>query len=179
MNKQELKNLLDSHAKWLRGEESGMRADLSGANLSGADLERADLRRANLSGADLSRADLSGANLRHANLSGADLERADLRRANLSGANLSGTDLSGTDLSGADLRRADLRCAMGIMQWQAPQGEKRTCYSVKHADCVMHKLGCFWGDTKDAVSAIRLKYGDDSLYEEFLLMQVKALEIEL
>ena len=87
MDKQELKNILDKHLKWLRGEYGGkradlFRADLSGANLSGANLFRADLFRANLSGADLSRA----------NLSGADLSGADLSRANLSGADLSRAD---------------------------------------------------------------------------------------
>jgi hypothetical protein len=104
--------VLDLHAKWLRGEDGGkklisavgpieIRADLSGADLSGADLRGADLR-----GADLSRANLSGADLSRANLSGADLSRADLSRANLSEADLSGADLSGADLSRADLSEA-------------------------------------------------------------------------
>ena len=47
MDKQELKNILDKHLKWLRGENGGKRA-----NLSGADLSRANLSRADLSGAD-------------------------------------------------------------------------------------------------------------------------------
>jgi uncharacterized protein YjbI with pentapeptide repeats len=128
MDEQELKNILDKHFKWLRGENGGKRAnlsradlsraDLSGANLSRAnlsraDLSRADLSRADLSGADLSRADLSGAdlfgaNLSRADLSGADLSGANLSRANLFGANLSRADLSRADLSGADLSGADL-----------------------------------------------------------------------
>ena len=87
MDKQELKNILDKHLKWLRGEYGGKRADLF----------RADLFRADLSGANL-----SGANLFRANLSGANLFRADLSGANLSGADLSGADLSGANLSGAD-----------------------------------------------------------------------------
>ena len=122
MDKQELKNILDKHLKWLRGENGGKRADLSGADLSRADLSRADLFGANLSGADLSRADLFGANLFGAdlfganllganlfgaNLFGANLSRADLFGADLSGANLSGADLSEADLSGANLSRAD------------------------------------------------------------------------
>ena len=37
MDKQELKNILDKHLKWLRGENGGKRADLSRANLFGAD----------------------------------------------------------------------------------------------------------------------------------------------
>ena len=118
MDKQELKNILDKHLKWLRGENGGKRADLSGANLSGANLSRADLFGANLFGADLfganlfgadlSRADLFGANLSRADLSGANLSRADLFGANLFGADLFGADLSGANLSGADLSEADL-----------------------------------------------------------------------
>ena len=112
MDKQELKNILDKHLKWLRGENGGKRADLSGADLSRADLSRADLSRAdlsraNLSGADLSEADLSGANLFGANLFGANLFGANLSRADLFGADLSGANLSGADLSEADLSGAD------------------------------------------------------------------------
>ena len=108
MDKQKLKNILDKHLKWLRGENGGKRADLSGADLSGADLSGADLSWANLSGADLSGADLSRANLSRANLSGANLSGADLSWANLPGADLSRANLSGADLSGADLSRANL-----------------------------------------------------------------------
>ena len=108
MDKQELKNILDKHLKWIRGENGGKRANLSRADLFGANLSGADLSRADLSGANLSRADLFGANLSGADLSGADLSGADLSRANLSGADLSGADLSRADLSGANLSRADL-----------------------------------------------------------------------
>ena len=54
-----IKDILDKHAAWLRGEPEGVKADLTGANLS----------KANLTGADLSKADLSEANLSWANLS--------------------------------------------------------------------------------------------------------------
>ena len=79
-----LKIVLERHRKWVRNEDGGEKANLSGANLSGA-----YLRDANLSGANL-----SGANLRDAYLSG----------ANLSGAYLSGANLRGAYLSGANLR---------------------------------------------------------------------------
>ena len=88
MKANELKKILELHAKWLNGEEGGKRADLSGADLSDADLIRADLSDADLSGADLIRADLSDADLRWAKLSGANL-----RWANLSGADLGKADL--------------------------------------------------------------------------------------
>ena len=66
-----LKEVLEAHLKWIRGESDGKRADLSWANLS-----RADLSWANLSWANLSRANLSGADLSGADLSGANLSRA-------------------------------------------------------------------------------------------------------
>lgn len=108
----ELKTILENHRKWLY-ENSGQKANLSGADLSGADLFGADLSRANLSGVNLSRAklsgaDLSGANLSRADLSGANLHGANLRGANLSVANLSRANLFGADLSGANLHGANL-----------------------------------------------------------------------
>ena len=68
MTSEEIKKVLDLHKKWLNNEQSGGRANLSGAdlreaNLSGANLRGADLCKANLSWAELSKANLSGANL--------------------------------------------------------------------------------------------------------------------
>jgi uncharacterized protein YjbI with pentapeptide repeats len=91
---------------WLRDEEGGECANLTGANLRGAELACAYLRGADLRGANLRGADLTGANLR-----GADLTDADLRDANLYGANLTGADLRDADLTGAYLESADLRYA--------------------------------------------------------------------
>ena len=118
--------------------------------------------------ADLSGFDLSEVNFHGANLSGANLNITDLKKTNLRGANL----------SGACLYKVNLYDAEGILQWQSPQGKKRICYSVKHDDCVMHKLGCFWGTTEEAVTAIRKKYGERSLYEQALVLMAKCLEEE-
>lgn len=82
------------------------------------------------------------------------------------------------DLKGAYLEGANLSCATYVLQWQAPQGVRRTCYSVKHDKCVMHKLGCFWGTTEQAIKAIRKKYGNDSMYEQLLFLNTQALEVE-
>ena len=95
---EKLKEILESHKRWIAGFPDGKRADLSEANLSKAYLSGANLSRANLLRADLSKAYLSGANL-----SGANLLRADLRGAYLSGADLRGANLSGANLSGANL----------------------------------------------------------------------------
>ena len=43
-----LQEIIKSHGRWLRNEEGGERADLSGADLRSADLSGADLRGANL-----------------------------------------------------------------------------------------------------------------------------------
>jgi hypothetical protein len=108
-----LADVLESHRKWLTGEEGRQRADLRRADLRGADLHGTSLRLVNLHwadlrGADLCGADLCGASLRLANLREADLRLANLRGADLIGANLSGADLREADLSGADLSMADL-----------------------------------------------------------------------
>ena len=73
-----IKEILDLHGKWLRGEEGGVRADFYNADLRYANLSNADLRYADLRYANLSNADLSNADLRYANLSNADLSNADL-----------------------------------------------------------------------------------------------------
>jgi uncharacterized protein YjbI with pentapeptide repeats len=124
MNKEELKSILDKHAKWLACEAGGERADFSrrdlrgcdlshrdlcGACFSGCDLSNANLRHCDLSDADLSNANLSDANLRHCDLRGCDLSDADLSNANLSDANLRHCDLRGCDIRGCDIRGCDLR----------------------------------------------------------------------
>ena len=112
MDANKLQDILDKHLKWLRSEDGGERADLTGANLyradlTGADLTGADLTGADLTGANLTGADLTGANLYRANLYRANLYRANLYRADLTGANLYRADLTGADLTGADLTGAD------------------------------------------------------------------------
>jgi uncharacterized protein YjbI with pentapeptide repeats len=93
MDKQELVAILEKHVKWLRDEDGGGKADLSGADLRGTDLSGANLNGANLRSANLNGADLSGADLSYANLNGADLSYANLNGANLRSADLSGANL--------------------------------------------------------------------------------------
>lgn len=104
----DLKLVLERHAKWLRGEEGGERANLCCANLRGANLRDANLYGASLYHADLSGADLCGANLYRANLYCADLSYANLRYADLSYASLRDADLRGTNLRDANLYGANL-----------------------------------------------------------------------
>jgi hypothetical protein len=113
MDKERMELILKRHLKWLRNEDDGERADLSGAVLSGAVLSDAvlsdaDLRGAVLRDADLRGAVLSGAVLSDAVLSDADLRGAVLRDADLSDAVLRDAVLSDADLRGAVLRDADL-----------------------------------------------------------------------
>lgn len=48
MEPKKLKECLEKHLKWLKGEDGGERADLCGANLCGANLYKADLCEANM-----------------------------------------------------------------------------------------------------------------------------------
>lgn len=99
ISKDELKEILEKHRKWLYKEEGGEQADLS----------HADLQNADLSAAKLQNADLSYANLSYANLSGADLICANLRYTGLYGADLSYANLNYADLSHAVLQDANLQ----------------------------------------------------------------------
>ena len=101
ISQEELKEILKKHKMWLKDEEGGKRADLSGANLMGS----------NLRAANLTYADLIGANLSNADLWNTDLIGADLTCANLSNADLSRADLSTADLINTDLTDANLTCA--------------------------------------------------------------------
>ncbi|MDX9778542.1 MAG: pentapeptide repeat-containing protein, partial [bacterium] len=78
MDAAKLKEILEKHLAWLRDEDDGARADLTGAKLTGADLRSADLRSADLTGADLRSADLTRAGLRSADLTGAKLDFSSL-----------------------------------------------------------------------------------------------------
>ena len=117
MTSTELADIVLRHAKWLKGDQGGARANLTDAILTGANLSRVDLTgaranlsRANLIGANLFGANLSGANLSYANLIGAILADANLTGADLSSANLSYANLAGANLSSANLSRVDLTC---------------------------------------------------------------------
>jgi uncharacterized protein YjbI with pentapeptide repeats len=98
MDTVKLEEILDLHAKWLRGENGGVRAELQGASLRGANLQGANLQDANLQDVSLRGANLQGASLRGANLQDASLQRADLRYANLQDANLQRADLQRANL---------------------------------------------------------------------------------
>lgn len=106
MNPDQLKKVLDEHARWLLAK-GGARADLCSADLFGA-----NLRAANLFGANL-----FGANLRDADLHNADLRYADLHNADLCDANLGYANLCYADLRNANLRNADLFGA--TINWQS------------------------------------------------------------
>ena len=76
MTADQIKDMLDKHGKWRRGEAGGSRANLAGADLADANLADANLARANLARAYLAGADLAGANLAGADLADANLADA-------------------------------------------------------------------------------------------------------
>ena len=80
MTEDEIADVLRLHGMWLRDEDGGVFADLSGADLS------------------------------YTSLCNANLRFSDLGNTNLIGANLYGADLSGSHMSGTDLRGANLLC---------------------------------------------------------------------
>ena len=138
--------VLQRHAKWLKNEEGGEKADLRGS-----DLRDADLRGANLRCADLRGANLWGANLRDADLRCADLRGADLRGANLWGANL----------RDADLRCADLRGATGKILSFGPIGSRQGITYVTKTERTIHvRCGCFYGTLEEFAAKVEKEHGD-------------------
>ena len=175
LTKEEIE-VLQRHAKWLKNEEGGEKADLREADLSEANLRWADLREADLSEANLREADLREANLREANLSEADLREAnlseanlreaDLSEANLRWANLSEADLREANLSEADLRwadlsEADLSEANGKVLSFGPIGSRHGITYVTKTEQIIHiRCGCFYGTLKEFAAKVEEEYGD-------------------
>ena len=118
MTRDELKTILDEHAKWLTSKGDKR------ANLQDADLQGADLRGAHLQGADL-----QGADLQDANLQGAHLQGADLRGAHLQGADLRGANLPPFQLPAGDIR-VYKRASGKIVHLLIPRHVKRTASMV-------------------------------------------------
>ena len=123
-----------------------------------------------LVGADLRGADLADADLRDADLRGADLRGADLREAYLVGA-----DLRDAYLEGADLRGANLREANGIYQFGGIGEANRIGCAYFFEGETFFRLGCFTGNLKEAVKAIRAKYGAKSTYEAQVRLTAKIM----
>ena len=82
-NGQKLSEILDAHAKFVRREPGGVRADLAGADLS----------RCNLQGVNL-----TDALLQEATLDGSDLRQSKLTRANFTGAKMRRWENSANDM---------------------------------------------------------------------------------
>ena len=155
LTKEEIE-VLQRHAKWLKNEEGGEKANLRGANLRDADLWDADLR-----GANLRDADLWGANLRDANLRGANLWGANLRGADLWDANLRGANLRGANLRGANLRGADLRGAVGKILSFGPIGSRQGITYVTKTERTIHvRCGCFYGTLEEFAAKVEEEHGD-------------------
>ena len=150
LTKEEIE-VLQRHAKWLKNEEGGEKANLRGANLRGANLRGADLRGANLRDADLW----------DANLRGANLWDADLRGANLRGADLRGANLRDADLWDANLRGADLRGAAGKILSFGPIGSRQGITYVTKTERTIHvRCGCFYGTLEEFAAKVEEEHGD-------------------
>ena len=95
------------HRYYIKGDNRGVRADLSFRNLSELNISKhvltnAVFRGANLAGTNLSECDLSGADFFCCDLEGADLQNATLTGADFRGANLTRAVLTYCKLQGAD-----------------------------------------------------------------------------
>ncbi len=123
MTPEDIKTILDDHAKWVRGG-AGKCAYLEGAYLRGAYLGGAYLGGANLGGANLEGANLGGANLGGANLEGANLEGANLEGANLRSAYLEGAYLRGDrKITGLISRVTRLIDTYEFFAWRTDKGD--------------------------------------------------------
>ena len=94
---------MEEHAKWLKDNKDGKRADFRDVDLSEMDL----------SGMDFSYAEMSGVNLFDANLTGANLSHASLSKAFMHDVNLTRAIIEGTFFYSANLTRSKLNECKG------------------------------------------------------------------
>lgn len=135
MDLKQIKEILEAHAKWVRGEEGGERANLMNADLTGVDL----------TGADLTRAILSGAILRGAILRGAIMRGAILTNVDLTGADLTNTILTNTILSGAGIQMAYGKNICSVSGRQGEEGRMITLLAEGYQSEWIFFCGCFRG----------------------------------
>lgn len=159
ITQERLNEIIASHAKWLRREDGGERANLRRANLQGVDLHEADLRDA----------DLRSANLRRANLQEANLNEADLRDTDLRGADLQYTYLQGAYLQGADLDQTYYQIT------RIGSRNATTTYCIEKNNvvcgCWNHYRGGTLADFKERVNNIYGNYGempDKRYYRQYM-----------
>ena len=133
ITQERLNEIIASHAKWLKKEDGGERANLRRANLQGVDLHEADLR-------------------------DADLRSANLRRANLQEANLNEADLRDTDLRGADLDQTYYQ----ITRIGSRNATTTYCVEKNNVvcGCWNHYRGGTLADFKERVKNIYGNYGE-------------------
>ena len=164
MIQENLREILNNHAKWLNKEDGG---------------KRADFRHADLSGADLRGADLSYTNLNRANLFSADLRHANLRGANLSAANLIGADLRYTDMDGANYMNTvlNLQCPEegSFIAWKAlsdgriaklliPEDAKRSSATTRKCRASKAEVLAIYGEDGIEISEGRSRRDDAFIY---------------
>lgn len=135
LTKEEIE-VLQRHAKWLKNEEGGEKANLQDVNLQSA-------------------------NLQSANLQGADLRGADLRDADLRGANLQDANLQGANLWDANLQDANLRGAAGKILSFGPIGSRQGITYVTKTERTIHvRCGCFYGTLEEFAAKVEEEHGD-------------------
>ncbi|MEM7651040.1 MAG: pentapeptide repeat-containing protein [Pseudomonadota bacterium] len=106
---EQLKNIIDLHAKFLKGTGGGQRAILKYKDLSGLDFRLADLTNADFSACCLNGANLSQATFVSACFFACDMEKADLSASNFTRADFRGANIIGSNLTEANFTHADFR----------------------------------------------------------------------
>ena len=103
MDKEKLNEIIEKHKRWLKGENGGVRADLSHSDLSYSDMRQSDLSHSDLSHSNLLCSNLLGSNMSHSDMSHSNLLDSNLRHSDLSHSNLLGSNLRHSDLSHSDI----------------------------------------------------------------------------
>ena len=170
---EQLREIIESHGRWLRDEEGGKRADLSGSDLRGS-----NLRGSNLSGSDLSYSNLIDSNLSYSDLRGSNLSYSDLRGSNLSGSDLRGSNLRGSNLSDSNLSGSNL----DKKYYQVVRIGSRKGTTTYNATDDIVLCGCwngYEGGTLDEFTArVEREYGEEGIrpHKQYYAEYMAAIE---
>lgn len=155
-----LNDMIEKHARFLRGESGGARAVLQYYNLSGLNFRRQNLAQADFTASSLAGCDLSDGVFTSANFFACDLRNTNFFRADLSRCDLRGAYLAGANLERANLFDADMREGKIMLQGEdgtltdrkrsAGVGAKTIFKGAKLGGTNMDKIQAHAADFSDA-----------------------------
>ena len=172
-NGRSLKEVLESHYKWLENKKGGEKADLSNEDLSDVDLNNLNLRYAILEGTNLEGANLTGTDLRDANLTRAKLTDADLIDVKYNHITSSFSLQCPEEGSFIGYKKANDK----IIKLLITEDAKRSSATTRKCRCSKAKVLSITSlDGKEEYTKVNSNYNSNFIYEVGKIVEVKDFD---